>query len=61
MINFPATLYVYKQLQGEESRDAYPDYTDAEDGDTVAIYRLDKVCRVKHNIEVVLIPESELI
>jgi hypothetical protein len=44
---FPKDIYVHEPLQGEVHLDAYTDLEGVEEDDTVAIYHLVEVCRVK--------------
>jgi hypothetical protein len=59
---FPRVLYVYEPLEnsGEQQWDGYASYEDAEEDDTVGVYELKYVARIKHEKRIVLVNEEDL-
>lgn len=58
--NFPAQIYVQQAIDLSNAIEAYSDISGVEEDDTVAVYKLVSVCRVKKQFITVLVPESEM-
>lgn len=55
---FPQKLYVHEPLGSDANYDAYPTWEDAEPDDTIAIYELKTVCRVRERKSRELVSEE---
>lgn len=53
---FPETLYVMKPFLGT-AFPGYPNFNYCEQDDTLGVYRLERICRVKHIKKIVLVDE----
>jgi hypothetical protein len=61
-MEFPEFLYINEPIEGklDEPFDAYTTWADSEDDETIAVYRLEKVCRLKTKTQKLLVDEEAM-
>jgi hypothetical protein len=52
--DFAKVLYVQERMHDEDDQTARTSCDEAEDGDVIGVYRLEKICRIKHETKVLL-------